>query len=154
MDTETILKNAQDLLTPLAEKFTTPEPGRVDAYLPAERIVDGVKIMVGLGEWRLSAMTGLDIPETETSDGAIEVLYQFCQGPAVMTLRIQKPYGLLDFPSICPVIPSSTLYEREVMEMFGVNFEGTPSSARLLLPDDWPHAVYPLRKSFTRLESE
>ena len=52
-------------------------------------------------------------------------------------------------PTICDIIPSATLYERELMELFGVTVEGTPDPARLVLPDEWPEGVYPLRKSFT-----
>lgn len=152
METESLLKQTQDLIAPLATQFNTPEAGRIDAYLPVERIVEGVQMMVSAGGWHLSSMTGLDIPQTATDEGAIEILYQFCQGPAVMTLRIRAPYGLPEVPSICPVIPSATLYERELIEMFGVIFDGTPSRERLLLPDDWPDWVYPLRKSFKRLE--
>lgn len=152
MDSETLLQKTQEMLSPLAIQFNTPEVGRLDAYLPKERIVEGVKLMLGAGGWHLSAITGLDIPPTESTEGAIEVLYHFCQGPAVMTLRIQTPYGLPEIDSICNVLPLATLYERELMEMFGVICVGTPSTDRLLLPDDWPDGVYPLRKSFTRLE--
>jgi Ni,Fe-hydrogenase III component G len=37
--------------------------------------------------------------------------------------------------------------------MFGVILEGMPMRDKLLLPDDWPDWVYPLRKSFKGLES-
>jgi Ni,Fe-hydrogenase III component G len=40
------------------------------------------------------------------------------------------------------------------MELFGVEIVGTPDTDRLVLPDDWPHGVYPLRKSFTGFDSE
>jgi Ni,Fe-hydrogenase III component G len=48
-------------------------------------------------------------------------------------------------------VPTATLYERELQEMFGFVVAGTPDSGRLLLPDDWPDCVYPLRKSFKGL---
>ncbi len=152
MDTTTLLQSAQSLLSPYTERVETPEAERLDVYIPAEKIVEAVQAMVDAGGWHLSAMTGLDIPQSATSEGAIEILYHFCQGPAVVTLRIQVPYGLPEAPSICGVIPAATLYERELIEMFGVILDGTPVRARLLLPDDWPDWVYPLRKSFTGLE--
>lgn len=152
MDTISALESAKALLAPWTERVETPEPERVDVYMPAEKIVEAVQAMVDAGGWHLSAMTGLDIPDTATSEGAIEILYQFCQGAAVATLRIQVPYGLPEAPSICGVIPAATLYEREMIEMFGVILDGTPVKARLLLPDDWPDWVYPLRKSFKGLE--
>jgi len=36
--------------------------------------------------------------------------------------------------------------EREMHELLGVNFPGHPNLKKLLLPDDWPDGVYPLRK--------
>jgi Ni,Fe-hydrogenase III component G len=69
-----------------------------------------------------------------------------------VTLRVQAPYGLPEIPSICSILPSATLYERELIEMFGLIIEETPDRSRLLLPDDWPDWVYPLRKSFKGLE--
>jgi Ni,Fe-hydrogenase III component G len=152
MDTTTLLQSAHALLLPWTERVETPETERVDIYLQAEKIVEAVRAIVDSGGWYLSAMTGLDIPPSETTEGAIEILYHFCRGPAVVTLRIQVPYSLPKAPSICPVIPAATLYEREMIELFGVILDGTPSTERLVLPDDWPDSVYPLRKSFTGLE--
>lgn len=151
MDTTTALETAQALLAPWTQELNTPEPGRLDVYMPSEAIVDAVRAMVGAGGWHLSAITGLDIPPVEDKEGAIELLYHFCKGAAVVSLRIQAPYSQPEVPSICPVIPSATLYERELIEMFGVTLKGTPVTDRLLLPDDWPDFVYPLRKSFKGL---
>jgi NADH:ubiquinone oxidoreductase subunit C len=152
MDTQATLESGKALLAPWAERVETPEEGRVDVYLPSERIMDAVRAMIEAGGWHLSAITGLDVPQTAMTEGSIEILYHFCQRAAVVTLRIMVPYGLPEAPSICGVIPSATLYEREMIEMFGVILDGTPVRARLLLPDDWPDWVYPLRKSFKGLE--
>lgn len=152
MEITTLLDHAKNLLEPWTERIETPEEDRVDVYLASGKIVEAVQAMVDAGGWHLSAITGLDIPQSATSEGAIELLYHFCQLAAVVTLRIQVPYGLPEAPSVCGVIPSATLYERELIEMFGVILEGTPSRDRLLLSDDWPDWVYPLRKSFTGLE--
>jgi Ni,Fe-hydrogenase III component G len=152
MDTNELLQSAQVFLIPYMEKVETPESERVDIFIPTEKIVQAVKAIVGARGWHLSAITGLDIPQSSISEGAIEILYHFCQDAAIVTLRIQVPYGLPEAPSICGEIPAATLYEREMIEMFGVIFDGTPSRERLLLPDDWPDWVYPLRKSFKGLE--
>ena len=44
-------------------------------------------------------------------------------------------------------LPAAEWIEREIAEMFGVKFTGHPQPETLLLPDDWPDGVYPLRKS-------
>jgi Ni,Fe-hydrogenase III component G len=153
METSTSLEAARAALAPWTLRAEQPEPNRLDFYLPAERIVPAVQAVLAAGGWRLSAITGIDVPESgEMSDGAIELLYHFCRGGAVATLRISVNYGLPMAPSICGVIPAAVLYEREAVEMFGVILEGSPMRDRLLLPDDWPDYVYPLRKSFKGIE--
>jgi Ni,Fe-hydrogenase III component G len=84
----------------------------------------------------------------------VELLYHFCNGAAIITMRMKLPYANAAIDSICEVIPSATLYEREASELLGVDFIGTPSTEHLLLPDEWPVNVYPLRKSFTGLEKQ
>jgi len=44
-------------------------------------------------------------------------------------------------------------YEREAMEMLGIEPKGHPDPRKLVLPDDWPSCVYPLRKDFTYYDS-
>ncbi|NTV37174.1 MAG: NADH-quinone oxidoreductase subunit C, partial [Anaerolineaceae bacterium] len=83
-----------------------------------------------------------------------EVLYTFFEGAAVANMRVSLSYDKPVLPTICDIIPSATLYERELMELFGVTIDGTPSLDRLILSDDWPEGVYPLRKSFTGLDSQ
>ena len=146
------LINMQSSLAETAERFEQPDAERLDVYLPGERLTDAAKIILDAGGWHLSAITGLDLPQSEIYEGGTELLYHFCSGPFVVTLRIRVTYGEPEAPTICGLIPSATLYEREAMEMFGVIFDGTPDRDRLLLPDDWPDGVYPMRKSFKKLD--
>jgi Ni,Fe-hydrogenase III component G len=100
-----------------------------------------VKALTGWGY--LAGITGLD-PGVEA--GAMEVLYHFCEGAAVVTLRVRTPRENASVPTICEIIPSATFYERELREMLGVEVEGLADSEYLFLPDDWAKGVYPLRK--------
>ncbi|MFA5905838.1 MAG: NADH-quinone oxidoreductase subunit C, partial [Desulfobacula sp.] len=49
-------------------------------------------------------------------------------------------------PSICDLWPSANWYEREIYDMFGIEFSGHPNLRRLILPEDWKG--HPLRKSY------
>ncbi len=126
----------------------------VDTLVPAAKALTA-------GKWGyLSAITGLDKPAPAPAEGEkpgenhMEVLYQFCEGPAVTTLRLTIPYSKPVIPTVCKFIPSATLYEREIIEMYGITIEGTPNTDKLLLPDDWPDGVYPMRKEFTGFGSK
>ncbi len=131
-----------------------------------------------MGWGYLSAITGMHIPGVEnttsvekqwsrldqegelsyrppfTGDSFI-VLYHFCEGDQVLNLRVHPP-SLEDsnVPTLSHLYPVASIYERELQEMFGVLVDGTPDPSRLLLPEDWPDGVYPLRKDFKGLPAE
>lgn len=159
---EEVLKSAQALLKPWTVSENLPENNRVDLFIDAKNIKPAVQALMGEKWGYLAAITALDRAEFETPEGAtervpvkgkgnLEVLYHFCSGPVVATLRVTLPYTGAKIDTICDIIPSATLYEREAAELLGIDFIGTPSTEHLLLPDDWPTGIYPLRKTFTGL---
>ncbi len=168
MQTEAIVKGAEALLQRFAVGAVTHAPHRIEAVVKREDLSAAVQAIIDARWGYLSAITGLDHPwPTTAKPGAapaapsreadqpmedrLEALYQFVSGPVVATLRVSVTYHDARVPTICHIIPSATLYERELMEMFGIAVENTPDPGRLLLPDDWPDGVYPLRKSFKGL---
>jgi len=48
--------------------------------------------------------------------------------------------------SITPVVPGAGWSEREFQDLIGVEAEGHPDPRRLVLADDWPAGVHPLRR--------
>jgi hypothetical protein len=52
----------------------------------------------------------------------------------------------LTYPSVTPLVPACVWYEREAYDMFGLVAEGLPDKRRLVLSDDWPENLFPLRK--------
>jgi NADH:ubiquinone oxidoreductase subunit C len=163
MGIEDDLNLAETLLEKITISTNRPEENRIDFVINAADLKTAVKTLLIDTHWGyLSAITGLDQPEYEDEisetqkvipgRGNIEILYHFCRGAAITTLRVSVPYTDPTIDSICDILSSATLYERETMELFGVNFRGTPNTDHLVLPDSWPDGVYPLRKSFTGLE--
>jgi Ni,Fe-hydrogenase III component G len=144
-DNETLLAQGLALLEGKCGETVRPEPNRADVRLEPAQLPGCVEPLAKARWGYLSALTGLDYgPET----GRMEALYHFCNKAAVITLRVQLPREKPVVPSVCGLIPSATLFERELQEMFGIVCEGTPDPRRLFLADDWPDGVYPLRKDF------
>lgn len=51
-------------------------------------------------------------------------------------------------PTLTALIPGTNWAEREVRDLIGVTPAGHPDLRRLVLPDDWPADLHPLRKDF------
>ena len=142
------------VLGPLAVSFNRPQPERLDAVVRPDDLLTAVRALVNESWGYLSAIVGLDHPapvpvEGEpTVEGAIEVLYTFCNDAAIAIIRTTLPYSQAVLPTISGLLPSAMLYEWELREMFGVEVIGLPVTGHLILADDWPDGVYPLRKAF------
>jgi NADH:ubiquinone oxidoreductase subunit C len=158
------LKMAESLLEKIAISSTRLEESRVDFVINAADLKTATRTILRVGHWGyLSAITTLDCPEyvvdettkekkLDPGKGHLEVLYHFCREAAVVTLRVSLPYADPTIDTICDILSSATLYEREAAELMGITFKGTPNTDRLILAESWPEGVYPLRKAFTGLK--
>jgi Ni,Fe-hydrogenase III component G len=135
------LEAAQALLADLKLEWQEPEENRLDAQVDSAVLLTASSLLRDARWGYLSAITGLD------NGTEIELLYHFCLAEAVLTLRLSCPYEAARVPSLCATYPYASVYERELIEMLGVEVEDTPDKSRLFLPDDWPEGVYPLRKN-------
>ncbi len=61
-------------------------------------------------------------------------------------LRVQVPESDPTVPSLFDVHPGTEALEREVYDMFGIEFTGHPDLTRILMPEDW--VGHPLRKDY------
>jgi NADH-quinone oxidoreductase subunit C len=61
-------------------------------------------------------------------------------------LRVPVPGDDRQLPTIESVYPNANWHEREVYDMFGVEFEGHSDMRRILMPHDWEG--HPLRKDY------
>jgi Ni,Fe-hydrogenase III large subunit/Ni,Fe-hydrogenase III component G len=60
------------------------------------------------------------------------------------------------FPSLTPLIHEASTYERKIKTFFGLTPVGHPHCRPIILHENWPEDVYPLRKDFpwdTRVNS-
>jgi Ni,Fe-hydrogenase III component G len=160
MDSLTRLENGKNLLVNWIEETNTPEENRLDVWVSPENFKAAIKALVDAAWGYLITITGKDQPPVldekgiEQEPGKIIGLYHFAQEAAVLSICVKVPYDDPKLESICDLIPSATIYEREFMELFGVDLVDTPDRERLVLPDHWPEGVYPLRKNFKGMTEE
>jgi NADH-quinone oxidoreductase subunit C len=141
--TEAILQTAVELLAAHQTGHTRPEPNRLDVSMGPGDLVAAVAGLQAARWGYLAAITGLDLgPKT----GELEVLYHFCSGPVIVTLRVRLPRANAAVPTLAGVIASAELLEHEMSEMLGVDVTGSAYADHLFLPEDWPAGAFPLRK--------
>lgn len=63
-----------------------------------------------------------------------------------MTVKTYVPANDPTFPAVTCKVPAAVWYEREAYDMFGLRAIGLPDPRRLVLADDWPQNLFPLRK--------
>ncbi len=51
-----------------------------------------------------------------------------------------------EIPTITDLIPGAKWAENEIQDLLGMTVTGHPDPRRLVLPDDWPAGIFPLRK--------
>ena len=62
-----------------------------------------------------------------------------------VTVKVLVDANSQEFISITPTIPAAVWGEREIRDMYGLRPVGLPDERRLVLPDDWPENLHPLR---------
>jgi NADH-quinone oxidoreductase subunit C len=95
----------------------------------------------------LSDVTGRHLPDAEKPFQTIYHLYSFARN-ARLRLKVDLADGE-SVPTVSEVWSTANWEEREVYDMFGIQFEHHPDLRRLLLPLDWDG--HPLRKEYPLL---
>ena len=84
---------------------------------------------------------------TEVASG-FEVVHgvRDCATLATVFVEVTVPKDDPRVPSAVPLYAGANWFEREMLDLFGVVFEGHPDPRRLMMPDEYPG--HPLRKDF------
>ena len=89
-------------------------------------------------------MTALDYLGDEQRFCLVYQLYSYKLG-RLIRIKTRAAEGEV-VPSVSSIWKTADWLEREVYDLFGIEFSGHPDLRRILLPDDW-HG-YPLRKDY------
>jgi NADH-quinone oxidoreductase subunit C len=149
-------------------------PPPADAVVPPfitslQKVVSGTTLSLYLGDWTVivpvaqvltaarhlrdapdaafdycSDLTATDWPPRAERFDVIYCLYSTRHRHRVrMKAKVAENQPL---ESVTGIWPAANWLEREVYDMFGVNFTGHPDRRRILMPDDWQG--YPQRKDY------
>ena len=149
MTRENILTDIQERFKDDIIDFYDKSPKRVYIEIKPESLVKvATYIFKDLGA-RFNIASGVDTPAN------MEILYHFSFEHlepeflnVMISLRIKLDRKKPTAVSLAPVFKGANWIEREMHDILGINFDGHPDLRKLLLPDEWPEGVYPLRKDY------
>lgn len=144
MNREEILKDIRERFKEDIVDFFDKSPKRVYIDIEPESITKVAGYIFKDLRARFNIASGVDARKH------IEILYHFTIEALnlLITLRVKLEKSRPEIHSLAPIMEAANWIEREIHELLGIDFLGHPDLRRLLLSDEWPKGVYPLRRDY------
>jgi NADH-quinone oxidoreductase subunit C len=119
--------------------------GRATLVSAPESVKPVLEHLQGKGYGFLASLHGVDYYPHEPRLG---VLYELLDMERVdrISVKARVPTDAARIDSVCELFPTAEYQEREVYDMFGVEFTGHPDLRRILMPEDYEG--HPQRRDF------
>jgi NADH-quinone oxidoreductase subunit C len=147
---ETIDTAVQRLRSELGESVLSVDSfrGETTVSLKGEAVVNAARILKedpDLDFDFLAMLTAVDYLPQEPRFNVVYRLYSL-RNKVTIGMAVPLPGDSPSLPTIESVFPAANWHEREVYDMFGIEFEGHSDPRRILMPHDWEG--HPLRKDY------
>jgi len=143
-------KKLENIVQALQEKFSVSVEefrGEAHVFVKAEQIIEALTLLRDKYDFELlSALTASDYFPQETP--RFHVIYQLSSLARNVTVQLRVPVNgdQPKVPTATRVYEVANWRERELLDMFGIQFEGHPDPRRILMPEGTEG--HPLRKDF------
>ena len=148
MDSTTLIASLQEAVpgaqcqsVPTVDLQTTMYVSRDDVPAIARALRDRPE----LGFNFLAEITAVDYWPREPRFELVYILVSI-SNKLRLRLKVRLDGADAHVATVCDVWPAANWLEREVYDMFGVNFVGHPDRRRILMPEDWQG--FPQRKDY------
>jgi membrane-bound hydrogenase subunit beta len=145
------MSKEESIVRELSKKFSYPE-GSIKITRPRRLFleVDSTRLEAvleyALRDLRFSHLlmiTGLDEQEK------LGIIYHLAEDSGVvLNVKTSVLKSHPEIKTIMKLFAGAEMYERELVDLFGVSVEGLPAGNRYPLTDDWPAGQFPLRKDW------
>lgn len=124
-----------------------PQPDTLHLRVARATVRPASEMLVGELGARFLVTVGTD---RRPLSGDFGIVHLFSLDPDQLFVALDCSVDAADarIESITPVVPAAAWAEREFQDTVGVTAEGHPDPRRLVLADDWPEGVHPLRRDF------
>lgn len=147
------MEKETSVLNRIKERFPTVDTDaavvktrRIYLSVPEDIFDDALRFAAGELKFdHLCTITGID------NGTNYEFLYHISNRDGIL-MTLKRMTGREDpvvIPSVLPVYPGATFYERELEGLLGIKVDGLPEGRQYPLPDNWPKGEFPMRKGWT-----
>ncbi|MCX5656681.1 MAG: NADH-quinone oxidoreductase subunit C [Candidatus Omnitrophica bacterium] len=91
----------------------------------------------------LSTITGMD-----KGDDFAAIYHLNREGKIILSLKVSLNKENPAVKTVTSYFPGADIYEREIMDLLGIEVKGLAPGNRYPLPDNWPKSEHPLRKDW------
>jgi NADH-quinone oxidoreductase subunit C len=132
----------KDFCTYVGQSFLVAETAAVIPIIEYLKVEQGFDYLVDI--------TAVDWPDKPERFEVIWILYSFERNERIRIKALVKDG---EKPATCTGVHlTADWLEREVYDMFGIEFEGHPNMTRILMPEGW--SGFPLRKDKTLVDMD
>lgn len=139
---------------PAATIDVAPSIDMPSAYVDRDHLVEVCQALRTHPDLQFSVLLDVTAVDRLPAAPRYEIVYILvCLGPSYGTaparrlrLKVQLANESAAVPTVSGVWPAANWAEREVFDLFGIQFEGHPDLRRVLMPDEWEG--HPLRKDY------
>ena len=117
------------------------------AIVPAAMLLEAARFLRDTPDFSFDFCSDVTASDWPTRAQRFDVIYCLYSTRYRTRVRLKVRAGENDpVPSVSGVWPAANWLEREVYDLFGVNFTGHPDRRRILMPEDWQG--FPQRKDY------
>jgi len=150
MPDKPIIDVLKEKLGDMIKSIEQPRKRRIYLFVDRDDVQDAARTIFYDMGGRLCTASAIDTPQ------GVEIIYHFYldHDQMMVNLKTLAPRPDLITKSVGAVFKAAEWIEREIMDFFGVKFEGHPDPRKLLIADDFPEGLYPFRCDYPQREVE
>jgi NADH-quinone oxidoreductase subunit C len=144
METESIIKNFKEKFTSDILETTEKNQKRITVTIKSDAILRTAEYLYKNAGFRFIIASAV-----HTKRG-FEIHYHFSKDSAglILNLHVILDRDKPEIESLSNMFNASNWIEREMHELFGINFLNHPNQDKLISEGNWAEGVYPYRKDF------
>jgi NADH-quinone oxidoreductase subunit C len=144
MDIESIIEKFKEKFNSDILDLVTRNQKRMIITIKQEAIINVSEYLFKVAEFRFIIASAL-----HTKKG-YEIHYHFSKDNIglILNIHVILDHDNPNIESLSNLFNASNWIEREIHELFGINFRNHPNQEKLISEGNWAENVYPLRKEF------